>query len=68
MKRFGYLPASEKSESLYKESALVDAIKSLQKFGNIPMSGEIDNKTLEVIFFTSINLIKKTLLFIFLIK
>ncbi|XP_043470917.1 matrix metalloproteinase-25-like [Leptopilina heterotoma] len=48
MKRFGYLPASEKSESLYKESALVDAIKSLQKFGNIPMSGEIDNKTLEL--------------------
>lgn len=48
MKRFGYLP-SENSESLYKESALVDAIKSLQKFGNIPMSGEIDNETLKVL-------------------
>lgn len=48
MKRFGYLPTSGNSESLYKESALVDAIKSLQKFGNIPMSGEIDNITLKV--------------------
>ncbi|XP_051169805.1 matrix metalloproteinase-17-like [Leptopilina boulardi] len=49
MKRFGYLPTSGNSESLYKESALVDAIKSLQKFGNIPMSGEIDNITLKLI-------------------
>ncbi|XP_033231407.1 matrix metalloproteinase-2-like isoform X2 [Belonocnema kinseyi] len=45
MKMFGYLPSNERSESLYKENALVDAIKNLQKFGNIPMSGRIDNET-----------------------
>ena len=48
MRQFVYLPSNENSESLYVESALVDAIKNVQKFGSIPMAGKIDNETLKV--------------------
>ncbi|XP_069673369.1 matrix metalloproteinase-25-like [Periplaneta americana] len=49
MRQFGYLeqgPAD--SEALYSEAAIVDAIKTVQKFGDIPQTGKLDNATLEL--------------------
>ncbi|XP_015435556.1 PREDICTED: matrix metalloproteinase-24-like [Dufourea novaeangliae] len=49
MKKYGYLEhGTADSDALYKESAITDAIKNVQKFGNIPVTGKLDNATLEL--------------------
>lgn len=49
MKKYGYLQSGTvDSDALYKESAITEALKALQKFGNIPVTGQLDNTTLEV--------------------
>ncbi|XP_066996162.2 matrix metalloproteinase-25 [Anabrus simplex] len=49
MKRFGYLdPGIPDSDALYSEDAIVEAIKTVQKFGAIPETGKLDNKTIEL--------------------
>lgn len=49
MRRFGYLePNPSDSESLYHESAIIEAIKTIQKYGALNQTGELDNETLEV--------------------
>jgi hypothetical protein len=43
---FGYLPKSNlETGNLRDESQLRDAIRSLQKFGNVPATGYLDDKT-----------------------
>jgi hypothetical protein len=43
---FGYLPkSSHETGNLRSEEHLRDAIKNLQRFGNIPVTGRIDAKT-----------------------
>lgn len=43
---FGYLPKSGgETGNLRTEDQLRDAIRSLQRFGNIPETGRIDEKT-----------------------
>ena len=43
---FGYLPKSNiETGNLRTEEQLINAIKSLQKMGNIPETGFIDNET-----------------------
>ncbi|XP_067641638.1 stromelysin-1-like isoform X2 [Eurosta solidaginis] len=49
MRRFGYLePNPSDSESLYHESAIVEAIKNVQKYGALKQTGKLDNVTLEL--------------------
>ncbi|XP_076244472.1 matrilysin [Calliopsis andreniformis] len=49
MKKYGYLQSgTADSDALYKESTITEAIKALQKFGNIPITGQLDNMTLEL--------------------
>ncbi|XP_054729218.1 matrix metalloproteinase-14-like [Anastrepha obliqua] len=49
MRRFGYLePNPSDSESLYHESAIVEAIKNVQKYGALNQTGKLDNETLEL--------------------
>jgi hypothetical protein len=54
MQTFGYLekrsPNTEgpAAEALYKEDAIVDAIKKIQLFGGIPQNGLLDNRTMEL--------------------
>ncbi|XP_018782901.1 PREDICTED: matrix metalloproteinase-14-like [Bactrocera latifrons] len=49
MRRFGYLETNPSdSESLYHESAIVEAIKNVQKYGALNQTGELDNQTLEL--------------------
>ena len=49
MRRFGYLePAGSDAESLYHESAIVEALRQIQKYGAINQTGMLDNETLEV--------------------
>ncbi|XP_036319533.1 matrix metalloproteinase-2-like [Rhagoletis pomonella] len=49
MRRFGYLePNPSDSESLYHESAIVEAIKNVQKYGGLNQTGKLDNETLEL--------------------
>ncbi|XP_055684076.1 72 kDa type IV collagenase-like [Lutzomyia longipalpis] len=49
MRRFGYLDANPSdSEALYSEDAVIDAIKMLQKYGGIPQTGAVDDKTLKL--------------------
>lgn len=49
MRRFGYLETNPSdSESLYHESAIIEAIKNVQKYGALNQTGELDNQTLEV--------------------
>ncbi|XP_018397994.1 PREDICTED: matrix metalloproteinase-2-like [Cyphomyrmex costatus] len=44
--RFGYLPETDlETGNLRMEGQLRDAIKNLQKFGGIPVTGEIDEAT-----------------------
>lgn len=51
MKQFGYLEqGTPDSEALYSEEAIVEAIKNVQKFGDIPQTGMLDNATLQVKF------------------
>lgn len=43
---FGYLPKSNaETGNLRTEEQLRDAIRSLQKYGNIPVTGKIDQRT-----------------------
>ncbi|XP_017757711.1 PREDICTED: matrix metalloproteinase-24-like isoform X2 [Eufriesea mexicana] len=49
MKKYGYLESgTADSDAWYKESAITDAVKTLQEFGNIPVTGQLDNATLEL--------------------
>ncbi|XP_024946353.1 matrix metalloproteinase-17 [Cephus cinctus] len=49
MKKFGYLEAgTPDSEALYTVDAVVDALKNVQYFGNIPITGVFDNTTLKL--------------------
>lgn len=49
MKKYGYLETgTADSDALHEEIAITSAIKALQKFGNIPITGQLDNMTLEV--------------------
>ena len=50
MKAFGYLETGpEDSEALYSEDAIVEAIRSVQKFGGLEQSGKLDEKTTQVL-------------------
>lgn len=52
MKKYGYLEGgTADSDALYKENAITEAVKTLQKFGNIPVTGQLDNATLQVCLF-----------------
>uniref|UniRef100_A0A336MZA8 CSON006848 protein n=1 Tax=Culicoides sonorensis TaxID=179676 RepID=A0A336MZA8_CULSO len=49
-RNFGYLdPAPGDSEALYSENAIVDAIKSMQKFGGLEQTGELNDETLNLL-------------------
>lgn len=52
MQRFGYLSGDYDGPlnigALYSESAVIGAIKSVQKFGAIPESGVLDEETRKV--------------------
>lgn len=49
MKRYGYLEEGDgESDALYSEAGISEVVKLVQKFGNIPQSGIIDNDTLKV--------------------
>ena len=52
LQKFGYLqepdPNSEASEALMTEEAVAEAISTMQRFGGIDPTGEIDNATLKV--------------------
>ncbi|PBC30713.1 Matrix metalloproteinase-24 [Apis cerana cerana] len=48
MKKYGYLESGvANSDALYQKTAITNAVKTLQKFGNIPITGQLDNTTLE---------------------
>ncbi|XP_028521102.1 matrix metalloproteinase-24-like [Apis cerana] len=49
MKKYGYLESGvANSDALYQKTAITNAVKTLQKFGNIPITGQLDNTTLEL--------------------
>ncbi|XP_059223657.1 matrilysin [Stomoxys calcitrans] len=49
MRRFGYLDKNpDNSEALYHESAIVEALKNIQKYGAINQTGKLDDMTLEL--------------------
>lgn len=49
MQRFGYLEKGDgQSDALYSEEGVANAIKTMQKFGNIEQTGVIDEPTLKV--------------------
>lgn len=49
MQRYGYLEKGDgTSDALYSEEGVENAIKTLQKFGNIEQTGRIDEETLKV--------------------
>ncbi|XP_073967841.1 uncharacterized protein isoform X1 [Bombus fervidus] len=48
MKEYGYLESgTADSDALYEKSAITNAVKTLQEFGNIPVTGQLDNTTLK---------------------
>lgn len=48
MKKYGYLESGiANSDALYQKTAIINAIRTLQKFGNIPITGQLDNTILE---------------------
>jgi hypothetical protein len=53
LQKFGYLEGREdsNSEALYREEAVIDAIRTMQSFGGISPTGKMDNETLQVNFF-----------------
>ena len=52
MRRFGYLDQNpDDSEALYHESAIVEAIKNIQKYGALNQTGRVDAMTLDVGFY-----------------
>uniref|UniRef100_A0A0K8T5Z3 Peptidase metallopeptidase domain-containing protein n=1 Tax=Lygus hesperus TaxID=30085 RepID=A0A0K8T5Z3_LYGHE len=47
--QFGYLPEADRETGFLRtESQLRESIKNLQRFGNIPATGDIDDDTLEL--------------------
>lgn len=49
MRQYGYLQqGTPDSEALYNEEAIIEAIKTVQKYGDIPQTGKLDNATLQV--------------------
>lgn len=49
MQRFGYLAESNSDiGALYSESAVTEAIKSVQRFGALPQTGVLDEDTSRV--------------------
>jgi Putative peptidoglycan binding domain len=43
---FGYLPKSSiETGNLRSEEQLIDAIRTLQKYGNVPVTGRLDERT-----------------------
>lgn len=50
LQRFGYLESRQdtNSEALIREEAVIDAIRTMQRFGGISPTGRMDNDTLEV--------------------
>ncbi|XP_046744597.1 matrix metalloproteinase-2-like [Diprion similis] len=47
--QFGYLPQTDwETQSLRTEDQLIDAIKELQRFARIPVTGEIDEATIRL--------------------
>ena len=49
MRRFGYLdPGPADSEALYTEDAIQRGIRQVQKFGGVPQTGVLDEKTMKV--------------------
>ncbi|KAM7348510.1 stromelysin-3-like [Cochliomyia hominivorax] len=49
MRRFGYLDQNpDDSEALYHESAIVEAIKNIQKYGALNQTGKLDAMTLDL--------------------
>lgn len=50
LQRFGYLdsPTVNNSEALFQETAVVEAISRMQRFGGLNPTGRIDNDTLKV--------------------
>ncbi|KAF6206538.1 hypothetical protein GE061_017772 [Apolygus lucorum] len=47
--QFGYLPEADRETGfLRSESQLRESIKNLQRFGNIPATGNLDDDTLEL--------------------
>ncbi|XP_059617063.1 matrix metalloproteinase-14-like isoform X2 [Phlebotomus argentipes] len=49
MRRFGYLDANPSdSLALYSEDAVIDAIKMVQKYGGIPQTGAVDDRTIKL--------------------
>uniref|UniRef100_A0A1A9WVA0 Peptidase metallopeptidase domain-containing protein n=1 Tax=Glossina brevipalpis TaxID=37001 RepID=A0A1A9WVA0_9MUSC len=49
MRRFGYLDQNpDDSEALYHETAIVQAIRNVQKFGALNQTGQLDQMTLDL--------------------
>jgi hypothetical protein len=49
MRQYGYLEqGTPDSEALYNEDAIIEAIKTVQMYGDIPQTGKLDNATLQV--------------------
>lgn len=50
LQRFGYLEGRQdtNSEALIREEAVIDAIRTMQRFGGISPTGRMDNETLQV--------------------
>ena len=53
LQKFGYLEGRKdnNSEALFREEAVIDAIRTMQSFGGINPTGRMDNDTLQVNFF-----------------
>lgn len=55
MRKYGYLEkrtqisTGPESEALYREDAIVEGIKKVQKFGAIPQTGNLDEETIKLI-------------------
>ncbi|CAH0555741.1 unnamed protein product [Brassicogethes aeneus] len=48
MKKYGYLNSDSESASLYTDKGLDKALKLVQKYGNIPETGLLDNATIKL--------------------
>lgn len=50
LQKFGYLEGRQdsNSEALFREEAVVNAIKTMQSFGGLSPTGKMDNDTLQV--------------------
>ncbi len=49
MRSYGYLSrGASDSETLYSSEAIADALVSVQKFGNIAQTGQLDEDTVKV--------------------